>query len=411
MVEGDAHLLILGMNYAPEVTGIGPFTTGIAEHFVKEGYSVTVATTFPHYPAWRVDPRYARGQRRRERQNGVEIRRGWVYIPTRRSLRQRLLYDSSLAATTATAVIGRRANAIICVCPPLQLALTALLIGRLHHAPVLLHLQDLVPDVAVTAGLIREGRMVAAARGLERFVYRHVRAIGVISNGLQANLLAKGVPEQKLRLLPNWVETSKFDRYPNAATFRASLGVTPAQCLLLHAGNMGAKQDLAALIDAVHGLPPGSAVLALVGDGQDKGALEQKVRTEGITNVRFVPLQDDFASTLAAADILVVHQLKAVVDSVAPSKLLAYMAAVRPIIAVVNDRSEAADVIREAGCGIVVPPAEPKLFAAAVDRLRRDPAGRQVMGEAGRRYVELHFAKPAVLRSWSAAVSRMLATG
>jgi colanic acid biosynthesis glycosyl transferase WcaI len=286
-----------------------------------------------------------------------------------------------------------------------------LLIGRIHHAPVLLHLQDLVPDVAVTAGMMREGRLVTAARALERFVYRHVREIGVISQGLQTNLLGKGVPEQKLHLLPNWVETSKFDHSPNAAAFRASLGVTPTQSLLMHAGNMGAKQDLASLIDAVRGLVPDSAVLALVGDGQDKEALERKVRTEGITNVRFVPLQDDFASTLAAADILVVHQLKAVVDSVAPSKLLAYMAAARPVVAVVNNRSEAADVIGEAGCGIVVPPAEPKLFAAAVEALRRDPARRQLMGHAGRRYVQRHFAKQAVLESWTAAVSRMLAAG
>jgi glycosyltransferase involved in cell wall biosynthesis len=406
MIHRVAHLLILGMNYAPEVTGIGPFTTGIAEHFVNEGYSVTVATTFPHYPAWRVDPRYARGQRRRERQNGVDVRRTWVYIPTRRSLPQRLLYDSSLAATTAAAVIGRRADVIICVSPPLQLALTALVIGWLHHAPVVLHLQDLVPDVAVTSGMMREGRMVMAARALERFVYRHVRAIGVISHGLQANLLAKGVPEQKLYLLPNWVETAAFDQSPNAPAFRASMGVTPSQTLLLHAGNMGAKQDLASLIEAVALMPPGAATLALVGDGQDRRALEQKVRTEGITNVRFAPLQDDFASTLAAADILIVHQLKAVVDSVAPSKLLAYMAAARPVVAVVNDRCEAADVIRDAGCGIVVPSAAPKLFAAAVDRLQHDPALRKAMGEAGRRYVQVHFDKQAVLKSWSALVAQ-----
>jgi colanic acid biosynthesis glycosyl transferase WcaI len=169
---------------------------------------------------------------------------------------------------------------------------------------------------------------------------------------------------------------------------------------------MGAKQDLASLIEAVALMPPGAATLALVGDGQDRRALEQKVRTEGITNVRFAPLQDDFASTLAAADILIVHQLKAVVDSVAPSKLLAYMAAARPVVAVVNDRCEAADVIRDAGCGIVVPSAAPKLFAAAVDRLQHDPALRKAMGEAGRRYVQVHFDKQAVLKSWSALVAQ-----
>jgi colanic acid biosynthesis glycosyl transferase WcaI len=171
---------------------------------------------------------------------------------------------------------------------------------------------------------------------------------------------------------------------------------------------MGAKQDLVSLVDAVRELDPASAVLALVGDGQDRGSLERKVRSEGITNVRFVPLQDDFASTLAAGDILVVNQLKAVVDSVAPSKLLAYMAAARPVIGVVNDRSEAADVIREAGCGLVVPPAEPKLFATAVEGLRRDPARRQAMGEAGRAYAKRHFDKQAVLESWTAAVSQLL---
>jgi colanic acid biosynthesis glycosyl transferase WcaI len=211
-----------------------------------------------------------------------------------------------------------------------------------------------------------------------------------------------------LHLLPNWVETGNFEQSPNASAFRASLGVAPDQSLLLHAGNMGAKQDLASLIDAVGGLVPGSAVLALVGDGQDKASLERKVRSQGITNVRFIPLQEDFASTLAAADILVVNQLKAVVDSVAPSKLLAYMAAARPVVALVNDRSEAAEVIRQSGCGIVVPPAEPQLFAAALARLSDEPALRRAMGDAGRRYVQRHFDKEAVLDSWIAVLSQAL---
>jgi colanic acid biosynthesis glycosyl transferase WcaI len=149
-------------------------------------------------------------------------------------------------------------------------------------------------------------------------------------------------------------------------------------------------------------------MLALVGDGQSKRSLEEKVRTDGIPNVRFVPLQDDFPSTLAAADILIVNQLNDVVDSVAPSKLLAYMAASRPVLAVVNDRSEAAHVVRASGGGMVIPPGEPELFAAAVHRLRGDGALRQQMGLSGRKWVQSHFGKQEALTAWDAALAKML---
>jgi len=145
------HLLILGMNYAPEQTGIGPYTSGLAEHMVQHGHRVTVVTAFPHYPQWRQDASYAHGRRfvHWERQ-GVALRRGWVSIPRNRSARQRVAYDTSLAVTALlNALPLRSVDLVLSISPPLQLALTGALLAALHRAPLLLLLKDLVPDAGV----------------------------------------------------------------------------------------------------------------------------------------------------------------------------------------------------------------------------------------------------------------------
>jgi len=127
------HLLILGMNYAPEQTGIGPYTSGLAEHMVQHGHRVTVVTAFPHYPQWRQDASYAHGRRfvHWERQ-GVALRRGWVSIPRNRSARQRVAYDTSLAVTALlNALPLRSVDLVLSISPPLQLALTGALLAAL----------------------------------------------------------------------------------------------------------------------------------------------------------------------------------------------------------------------------------------------------------------------------------------
>jgi colanic acid biosynthesis glycosyl transferase WcaI len=397
------RVLIVGLNYAPEVVGIGPYTTELAEHLAASGHRVSVLAGFPYYPHWRIDPGY-QGKRPFlvETINGVRVIRSPILLPgTRQTAFRRILFDSSLSVTALMGSLGiGQIDTVICVSPPLELALTAWLIARSRRATLLLHLQDLVPDAALSVGMMREGAAVGIARRLERFVYARADRITVISQGFFDNLVAKGVPAEKLQVLPNWVETGKFNVEPDHA-IRASLGAANGETLALHTGNMGAKQGLETVLGAAAELVDENVVVALIGDGSHRRQLEAHATRLGLQNLKFLPLQADLPATLAAADVLVLSQRGTVIDSVAPSKLLSYMAAGKPVVAAVNELSEAGRMIRTANCGVVVPPEQPEALAGALRDLYRSPDKNHDLGQAGRRYVAEHNERSDVLNQWS----------
>jgi colanic acid biosynthesis glycosyl transferase WcaI len=292
---------------------------------------------------------------------------------------------------------------VICVSPPLQLGLTAWLIALSRRAGFVLQLQDIVPDAALSTGMMHEGALIRLSRQLERFVYSRAHLLTVISEGFANNVISKGVPASKVRLMRNWVETGRFNARRDPSV-RASLGASDGETLVVHAGNMGAKQGLETIVDATAELSGEQIVVALIGDGYKRPELEARAARFHLRNLRFFPIQPDLPSTLAAADIVLVAQRGSVVDSVAPSKLLSYMAAGKLVIGSVNELSEAGRMISESKCGLIVPPDDPTALAAAIRNVVREPNVYAGLGEAGRRYVVQHHERSTLLRLWSALV-------
>jgi glycosyltransferase involved in cell wall biosynthesis len=397
------RVLIVGINYRPEVTGIGPYNTELAEHLATLGHRVTVLTAFPWYPHWKIDSAYrGRLPYRIEWINSVKVIRNPLLLPgARQTAFRRILFDSSFAASALLGSVRvRRVDVMICVSPPLQLGLTAWLVASTRRARLIVHLQDIVPDAALSTGMMRTGRAVALSRRLERFVYRRADRITVISEGFRANLLAKRVPASKVVVLPNWIDAGRFDVQPDSEV-RGTLGAPDGETLVLHTGNMGAKQGLETVVDAAAQLADENIAITLIGDGQSRAALEARASRVPGHRLRFLPLQDDLPATLAAANILVLSQRAQVTDSAAPSKLLSYMAAGKPVVATVNESSEAGHLIKQAGCGIVVPPERPDRLAEAIRELHRHPEKHAELGAAGRRHVAEHFDRATILGRWS----------
>lgn len=400
------RILLVGINYFPEVTGIGPYTTELAEHLAAEGHDVSVLTAFPWYPHWRIDPAY----RRRwpflvERISGVRVIRSPILLPAAKQTSfRRIVFDSSFALTAlpASAGIGGL-DVVICVSPPLQLGVTAWLIARARRARLIVHLQDIVPDAALSTGMMRAGRAAALSRRLERFVYARADRITVISEGFRENLAAKKVPPHKLGVMPNWVDAGRFQSSSNASV-RSALGASNRETLVLHTGNMGAKQGLETVVDAAAQLAGEDIVITLIGDGQSRAALEARAAGLAVDKLKFLPLQSDLPATLAAANVLVLSQRAQVTDSAAPSKLLTYMASGKPIVATVNASSEAGQLIKRANCGLVVPPENPGALAAALRDLHRHPEKHAALGVAGRRHVAEHFDRKMILQRWKELV-------
>ena len=400
------RFLILGLNYLPESTSIGPYTADLAEYLQQRGHHVQVVAGFPIAPQWQIWEGYRDKWFMRQVVNGVQILRTWTYVPSQpKRTTSRILFDTSFALSSLLGGIATgAADLIIVVSPPLQLGLTGWLLGVWKRAPFFFHIQDLVPDAAVATGMLTEvGSTIRLARVMEKFVYTRAQSIGVICEGFARNLIAKGIASEKIALLPNYIDLESLKPVERNNAFRQQHGITPDEFLVMYSGSVALKQGLHTFVETAAEFSENDGVVFyLIGEGpylQELKAMAEELR---LTNLRFSPLQprETLPIQLSAADVLLITQRRAVTDIVFPGKLLYYMAAGRPILAAVSPDSETGLFITKHQVGIVVPPEEPKALAEAIRYLRSNPNEIERLGKNGRRVAEEYFDRRVVLEKF-----------
>jgi colanic acid biosynthesis glycosyl transferase WcaI len=320
---------------------------------------------------------------------------------------RRILYDTSvgLFGTLRGLAIGQ-VDLILAVSPPLQAGLAGCFLAWLKGAPLLLDLHDLVPDLAIAVGMLRNPLAIKMARLLEKFIYGRSDRILVISEGFVPNLTGKSVAESKISFLPLWVDSELISPGNRNGPFRKTHNIGEAQTVVLYTGNMGAKQGLENVLEAADRLRTYQDVLFLfVGNGTEKKRLQEYAHNKALSNVLFLPLlppqpRELLPEMLAAADVLVLNQSASIVDMVIPSKLFTYMAAGRPIVAAVNQSSQAAACIRKAGSGIAVGAENPAALAEAILQLKEDKELAECLGRQGRLFVEEHSARDRIFNKY-----------
>ena len=403
------HILVVTGAYAPDRTGIAPLETELCEYLAGCGHRVSVVTGLPHYPEWTVPQEYRGKWWMEETRAGIQIYRGRIYVPARRTTVRRILFDTSIGVATALRglPIGN-VDVVLAVSPPLQAAMAGWMLSLKNRVPLVLHLQDLIPDLPVALGMLRNPVAIAIARKMERFLYRRASTIFVISEGFRENLLSKRVPESKLVVVPNWTDTRVIGAGSGAGDFRQRHRIGENDFLVLHTGNMGAKQKLENVIETAALLSSDPyIVFCLVGGGTEKDRLEELAASCGLKNVRFLPLEPKelLPNMLAAADVLLVNQSAHVIDMVIPSKLVTYMAAGRAVVAAVAHDSEAARAVDRADCGVVVPPEQPAALASAVLQLKLNHEQAGKFGRDGRLYAECNFDREPLLARFERALN------
>ncbi len=405
------RMLVLGTNYVPEKTAVAPFATGLCEHLAASGHEVKVITAFPYYPEWKIWEPYRGKLYLDEEINGVSLRRVWHYVPARGStLRQRMIHDLSFTISAFFAgLFADEFDVIHCTCPPPTLALAACVLSRIRRRPYIVKLTDLASDAAVATGILKEGVLVRIARAIEGFAYRKADRVVCLCQPFIEKLSARGIDRSKLLLIPDWGDVQRVYPIPNAVAFRRANDFTSDQFLVMHTGNMGKKQDLLNVVRAAElsrNVP--NLVWVLIGGGEELTAIEQAITQRKLQNIRMLPLQpvEMMAEMYSAADVLLLHQKAAVVDSVIPSKLLTYMAAGRPVLAAASQFSETARTVERAECGVIIQPEDPSALVQAAAALRNDPSAREKFGAKGRSYVQQHFTRERVLHEYDLLFSR-----
>ena len=406
------RILVIGINFAPETTGIAPYTTGLCEYLASQGHQIEVITAFPYYPEWRVRDGYRGHIYQREDINGVTVRRVWHFVPSRASnLLQRLAHDISFTLGVFLAgLFAGPFDVIYCACPPPTAAFSAYLLARFRGKPYVIKLADLASDAALATGILKKGLALRMALAIEGFVYRGAERIVCLCQGFVEKLKARGISAAKLQVIPDWADTERVRPISPANTFRGANGLSEEQFLLLHTGNMGKKQDLMNVVRAAEITHAELDLLwLLIGHGEEQAEIQDEIARRGLTNIRLLPLQpaDSLAEMYSSADLLILNQQASVRDAVIPSKLLTYMAAGRAVLAAVSETSEAAQQIRKAQCGWLVPPENPEALAPAALSLRGDPFLRQELGANGRDYVVQHCTKQRVLQEYDEFFGRL----
>jgi len=335
-------VLIYGVNYAPELTGIGKYSGEMAEWLAAQGHEVRVVTAPPYYPQWQVAGGYAAARYRREQLSGVQVWRCPLYVPARPSGLRRILHLASFALSSLPVMLRQafwRPQVIVVIEPPLFCAPAAWLSARLSGAKCWLHVQDFEVDAAFDLGIIRYTWMKRMVSAVERWLMRRFDAVSTISRAMLKRLQEKGIEEPVL--FPNWADLSRI-RFDEAGrdSFRAELAVEEGACLCLYAGNIAVKQGLEMLLEVAGELPECRFVIC--GEGSTHQDLQVKAESLGLGNVVFLPLQplEKLSAMLSAADIHLVLQKGGAADLVMPSKLTNILAVGGVAIVTAEEDSE-----------------------------------------------------------------------
>lgn len=394
------HVAIVGINYAPDPTGIPIYTTGLAEYLAGQGHTVSVYTGFPYYPRWAKAPEDQGRLFRRESRNGVDVRRHYLYVPARPSAIKRMLHEFSfVCSATLGYLFGPRADLTVVVSPPLFIGIPIALIAKLKRSRTIFHVQDLQPDAALDLGMLKPGPLTNLFFLLERMTYRLVDRVSTISYGMLEKIASKGVPRQKLILFRNWAHDDLVTPMGTDTWYRQEWNLG-SKFVVLYSGNMGVKQGLDSLLEAAADLRQmRDIVFVVVGDGGEKPALMQRASEMGLHNIQFQPLQpmERLSELLATADVAVVPQKRGVKDIVLPSKLGNLLASGRPVIAGADADTEFGRIVLESGCGVLVEPGNAGQIAMAITNLSLERNECLRMGEEGRRYMEQNLGSGPIL--------------
>jgi colanic acid biosynthesis glycosyl transferase WcaI len=396
------QILIVGLNFAPELTGIGKYTGEMAAWFAARGHKVSVITTRPYYPEWKRPPGFSGLTWRSETWQGCRVTRCPLYVPQRPTGLRRILHLSSfgLSSIPAAAIqaASSRADLVAVMAPTLFSAPTGLAVARLMSAKAWLHVLDLEVDAAFELGFIRNRRLIAVARKVERSLMRRFDLVSTISTKMHEAIERKGVASERMMLFPNWVDTHQYFPMEEPVPLRHELGIPADRCVVLYSGSMGQKQGLEHVIAAARLLRSQAAdapLFLLAGAGPMRAELERSA--QDLPNVRFLPLQpaERFNEFLNVGDIHLLPQRRDASDLVMPSKLLAMLAAGRPVIATAPPGTEMARSLTESG--IITPPENPAALAVAIEALASDPARRRALGAAAAQLARRSMASEAIL--------------
>lgn len=391
------RILVAGLNYAPEPTGIAPYTSALCEGLAARGHDVRVLTTMPHYPEWRVRAGYT-GWSRSERIRGVRVQRLRHYVPMRPSGVRRLLSEITFGLRLLGARWGRP-DVVVLVSPALFSSAFGHVRSRIAKVPSVVWVQDLYSlGIVETAGEQSGGVVARVITSVEAGVLKGSRAVCVIHDRFAPVVQQLGASADSVQVVRNWTHLPPAE-HGSREESRAALGWGPDEVVALHSGAMGRKQDLENVIAAAREAQRQSLPVrfVLMGNGGERTRLE--TLAADVSTIEFIdPLPGpQYQAALHAADVLVVNEHAGLREMAVPSKLTSYFSSGRPVVAATDSGSVTASEITASGAGLRVPAGRPADLLGAVLRLHADPGWADELGRQGQTYRETVLSADAAI--------------
>lgn len=421
------RILIHGINFSPELTGIGKYTGEMAEWLAERGHEVRVVTAPPYYPNWKIAKGYVNWWGKKVVQYSkpedaggkLTVYRCPLWVPNIPSGLKRLLHLASFGLSSFPVMLQQvfwRPDVVWVVEPPLFCAPQSWVVARLSGGKAWLHIQDYEVDAAFELGLLKGKRLQRIVAAGERWLMRRFDRVSTISQRMVERAELKGVARERVVRFRNWVDVDGVRAVDSRLiAYRAELGIAEDAVVALYSGNMGGKQGLEILAEAAkicweeQGAdtdPTVEIVFVFCGAGAGRDSLV--ALCENLPNVRFMDLQPAgrLGELLSMADVHLLPQRADAADLVMPSKLTGMLASGRPVVATANEGTEVAEVVES--CGLVVQPEDGPALAGAVKILALDAALRCKLGEAGRAYALKYLDKEIVLSNFALELAAIL---
>jgi colanic acid biosynthesis glycosyl transferase WcaI len=399
------RILIYGINYSPELTGIGKYTGEMSEWMVQQGNDVSIITAMPYYPEWKIHPLYKSKWWHKEIINGVKTYRCPIYVPQEVNSKKRILHEFSFLLSSSfrwiTTLFKKKYDLVITICPPFHIGISSYLYSILKKTTLITHIQDLQIDAAKDLDMLSNKKALNLMFKTEKFLLKNSNYISTLTSGMKKRVETKGIPENKIIMLPNWVDTDFIYPIQKSNSLRSLFNIPLEDTVILYSGNMGKKQGLEIIINvAAHYSDQPNIHFLMVGSGVEKAYLETMTEEKGLSNIRFYPLQpySQLPSLLATADIHLVLQKQEASDLVMPSKLTGILAAGGCAIVTAQPGTSLYEDIKKYNMGILCEPESAKSLKNAIDHALSNDTS--CIRKNARKYAENYLNKDRILLSF-----------
>ena len=348
---------------------------------------MTVVTSVPNWPGGRIHPGFRNVWRQTEVMEGIRVVRVWTFVASGTGAGERVLdYLSFMATATFAALREPRPDVVVGTSPQFFAAVAAWVTSVLRGRPFVFELRDLWPASILPTDVGVPGRLVRLLEHVERFLYRRARVVVAVTDAFRDDLVRRGIPARKIRVVRNAVDPARYAPQPRDRGLAAVLGLE-GKVVAGYFGTFGVAQRLDTILDAATVLRGRTGIVFLLaGGGGEWPRLRERIERERLDNVRLLPEQpkERMPALWSLCDVaLVPLRDEPIFRTVVPSKIFEAFGMGVPTLLSMPE-GEATGIVREHGCGWIVSPGDPAALASTIAHLADAPGERAEMSGRAR---------------------------